>query len=452
MAFHAFPRDRRVLAPAILLGALLLAPAVAPAAVPVFVDDEPGAPVRSVEIGGDLRMRGYDLENMWDADSDDERDHWAVFRQRARLFCRVELEQGVVGFLRVANQNWGEGVTAAAQWEEDNKSNKLFVDAAWIDAAGLFGLPVSARFGRQSLSYGSGFVLFDGQSQLASTAMYMDGVRLRVAPDDRFDLDLLYFKDQENARDEAAHDDITLAGVYFSRRDPDRDGSDELYALRREDQNLGRRIWALGLRTCGVQDSGLDYDLEATLQLGDSGPSRDHEAWGFKGELGYSLPELTWAPRPFVSFVGLSGDDPFTSADERWDVVYGGWPQFGDLLAWSYLNLGAYNRVSVFDPGYASGSSVPGEVVYGNLLLPTIGLDLHPVAGLDARLSFSPITVQESAADSDDFGEYYQLSARYRHSQHLSFAAYAALIDIGAAFGPDADAQHELFWETRLEF
>jgi len=412
--------------------------------------------VAGLTIGGQVRVRGYTLENMWDLDGADDGDRWSVLRNRARLFARAELPRGVRGFVRLANQNWGAGVTDADttdRWEADNKSGKLFVDAAWLELTGAFGLPVDVRCGRQDLVYGNGFVLCDGQSHLASTANYLDGVRLAVSPHAAWSLDLLYFKEQERQRSDAAPDDVTLMGAYLAHREPDGEGAGDLYLLRREDQGLGKDVLLYGARVAGRLGATLDYSLEGGLQRGDLAPAVRQEAWGGKAEIGFAPQGAPAGLRPYLGFVGLSGDDAGTPATgERWDVYYGGWPQFGDLLAWTYLNLGGGNAVTAFDPAYAVGSNQSGEVVYGNLLMPTAGVDLHPCAGLEARVSFSRLRAHRVLSGSDAIGDYYQLRMRYAYSPQLSLGLYAALLAPGDAYGPGADTAHELYWETLLKF
>lgn len=407
-------------------------------------------------IGGQVRVRGYSLENMWDLDGGDDADRWSVMRHRTRIFARAKLQRGVRGFVRLANQHWGTGVTGAEgddRWEADNKSGKVFVDAAWIELNEAFGLPLDARLGRQDLFYGGGLVICDGQPQLASTANYLDGVRLRVAAGAHVDVDLLYLKDQENARADAAHDDVTLSGLYVVRRvDGDRTAVD-LYVLRREDQSLGKDVRMLGARLARDPGAGLDYDLEAALQRGDFASGTSHEAFGGDARLGWTFANAAWSPRLHAGFVALSGDDPGTvSFNERWDVFYGGWPRHGDLLAWTYINLGAGNAMSVYDPAYGDGSSQIGEVVYGNLLMTTCGVDLAPGADLRLGASASRLRAHYAPGGALDIGTYWQLNVRYAYTPQLSLALYAALLQPGDAYGPGADAAHEIFWETRLTF
>lgn len=421
---------------------LLLIVLILAAALPASATD--------LEWGGEVRVRGYALENMWDVDSDVDGDRWSVLRQRTRLWCTATLDRDVTAFVRFANQHFGEGVTYPDGWEADNKSDKVFVDAAWVRVPGLFGLPMTLQAGRQDVMYGTGFVLFDGQSQTASTSAYLDGLRASWDLGGAGTLDLLHFKDQENRRDDASDDDVTLQGLYYSAGDAPflRD----LYALHRTDQNLGRDVFVYGSRLAG--DLGvLDWSVEGALQRGDACPCQDLEAWGFTSEFGFDAPGSPAGLRIFGGLTALSGDDPTTpDTNERWDVIHGGWPRYGDLLAWTNLNLGPGNAVSGYDPGYADGSSQMGEVVYGNLVMPSAGFALAPVDALRIKAWWSPLRAHRVAAGSNDIGDLLQFSAKWRWSRELSFAVYAARLTPGAAYGPDADPVTELFWEIDLDF
>ena len=406
-----------------------------------------------VEIGGDVRVRGYALENMWDMDADADGDRWSAWRNRTRLFARVELPRDVRAFVRLANQNWGSGVTdveSPDRWEADNKSGKVFVDEAWIELHEAFDLPLDLRLGRQTVIAGSGFVLFDGQSQLASTASYLDGARLTWRLRPGLDLQGLYLKDEENARDDASSDDVTLSGLYLTHRPADSAHGRDIYVLRRHDQRLDKDTTLYGARLSG-RHRALDYDLEGGLQRGDLANDVAHQAWGLTAEAGVSPAGAPAGLRLFAAFLGLSGDDPDTPEFERWDVFYGGWPRYGDLLAWTYLNLGGGNLMSSYDPSYAALASGGGEAVYGNLLMTTAGLSCAPVADLSLRVSWSTLRAHRAVGD-DDIGDCWQLRARYRYTEGVTLGLYAARLEPGPAYGSDTDAAHEYFWETVLSF
>jgi hypothetical protein len=403
------------------------------------------------KYGGDLRVRYYDMQNIWDWNYYDDADHWAALRLRTRVWASVDLERGVKGLIRLANQNWGEGVTDQRdalndRWEQDGKSSKVFVDAAYIEVDHLFDLPANLRLGRQSLSYGTGFVVFDGQSHVGSTATYFDGARLRLTPGANLTADLIYLIDQENRRDESLPDDIVLMGLYLTQSQC----GGELYALRRVDDLLGKDIWLTGARFARTLADRLDLSLEVGLQHGNAAPGVDQKAWGTKLEAGYAV--SGW--RPFVSYVGMSGDDPATlGVRERWDVFYGGWPQFGEHLAWTYINLGPGNGITRYDPTYAQGSSVPGEAVYSNLLMPSVGLEVKPHPRFTAKASWSWLRADRTAPGIDDeIGTYAQLNARYTYSKNLAFSVYGGYLDPGKALGDGADPQHLVSCDAELTF
>ena len=425
-----------------------------------------GLQTPDVEVGGHVRLRGYNFQNFWDFDSSKDGDNWSVFRLRSNIHVKADLGDNVTGFIQFANQNYGEGTTYASKldkWEADNTSDKVFVDNAYIDVNKFFGLPVSLRLGRQNLMYGTGFVLFDGQSQMASTSLYFDGVKLTWKITDRSKLDLFYVKDQENERGNNNNDDITLSGAYFTGHCPVIGGQQELYVLNRDDQGFvsaaggtGKNIWMYGIRLSNKFDCGVDYSAEFAYQNGyyDKGNNIHQDAAGYKLETGYAVPVSdTFKPRVFIGYTYLSGDESDSTDNEAWDVFYGGWPQFGDLLAWVYVNLGPGNPTTGRPLQYNRMSSTLGEAAYTNLCMPSIGINAK-YGKLSGKISYTKLTFDETTgSQDDDFGDYYQIQARYQYSKHLSFAGYAAMIDPGDAFNSfHANSAYEAFWETRIDF
>lgn len=259
----------------------------------------------------------------------------------------------------------------------DNNSNKIFLDNAYINVKNLLNLPAEGTFGRQSLIYGSGFVILDGQSQFSSASIYFDGIKLRWNITDQIMLDGLYMKDQENTMFNNANgnsgDDQTLSGFYLTNKKCAITGmQQELYALNRHDEAIKKDIWMYGLRLSDKLANGIDYSLEGALQTGDANANQNQDAWGTKLEAGYTFLNLDWEPRLYAQLALMSGDDSSTATDsEQWDVFYGGWPQWGDLLAWKYLNLpGAANSLNSVYDSYNANSTVVGEAVYPISRLP----------------------------------------------------------------------------------
>ena len=408
----------------------------------------------SLEMGGDVRFRWYQMNNMWDFDDTNDYDNWETFRLRTRLFAKAKVSDDITGFVRLANQTYGNGVSDAG----DNTSNKIFVDNAYITVKDFFGSNMTFQAGRMNLMYGSGFVLFDGNSQFASTSLYFDGAKLSIPLGENAVLDGFYVKDEENSRDNRTENDITLGGAYLTAHCPVMGGQQELYVLNRRDESITKDIWMTGIRLSDKFENGLDYSGEFAYQFGDfnENDNIDQEAYGYKLDAGFTLKDALMSPRLFCGYMFLQGDDPDTDEKERWDVFYGGWPQFGDLLAWKYVQiekpLPDYNSINDYDPNWAEGSSTTGEAPYSNISMLSAGIGAQLTQSLSAKFTYGMLTVDEPIAGvDDDFGDYYQLQTKYGYSKNLSFSMYAAMITPGDAFINDDDA-YEFFIETNLSF
>lgn len=422
--------------------------------------DGPGEWAKKMSLNGQVTFRGYNLQNVWDFDDDSDGDNRDLFRLKGSLKATYKATDDVTAVVQLTDQTWGEGVTYTASSltstdsAMDNNSNKVFLDNAYVEARNLFGSPVDGTFGRQNLIYGSGFVLLDGQSQFASTSIYFDGVKLRWHLTDTMTLDGLYMKDQENSVANSANDDITLSGGYFTSTKCPWVGKSELYILNRNDEYFGKDIWMYGARASNKLENGFDYSLEGAIQRGDATRTLDQDAYGYKLDGGYTVKALSMTPRFYVGYAFMSGDDNATDQESnQWDVFYGGWPQFGDMLAWKYLNLhGANSLKGVYN--YDDYSNVVGEAVYSNFSNATIGASANLMKDLSANLSYSMLTFDEVADGmDDDFGDYYQATLKYQYNKQLSFSLYAALLSPGDAFdGTAKDDATEVYWETEYKF
>jgi hypothetical protein len=259
--------------------------------------------------------------------------------------------------------------------------------------------------------------------------------------------------DEENNRDNESDDDIHFSGVYFTAAKTPVFGKTELYALNRYDETLEKSIWTLGARLSNKLENGFDYSLEGAYQTGDAMADVDQEAWGAKTEAGYTFKAAAMKPRVYAGMTYLSGDDVSTSENEGWDVMYGGWPQFGDLMAWMFVNIGDGNALSgVYN--YNRLSSTGGEAVFGNLRMATLGGSFAPVKDFTVSASYSSLAFNETYAGVDkSLGDYYQTALKYQYNKQLSFSIYGAFLAPGDALdATDMDNASELYWETRFDF
>ncbi|MBU4119029.1 MAG: alginate export family protein [Proteobacteria bacterium] len=425
---------------------------------------------KKVSLGGEITIRGYNIQNVWDFNDNGDGDNRDLFRTKGSLWADFTPTDDVTVRIKATNQNWGEGASLVSVVTPsggsttidsalDNNSNKLFLDNAYINVKNLLGLPVEGTFGRQNVVYGSGFVMLDGQSQFASTSIYFDGVKLRWNITDNLMLDGLYLQDQENnvanSVNGNAGDDITLSGFYLTNKKCAITGmQQELYALNRHDEAKKKDIWMYGARLSDKLANGIDYSAEGAIQTGDANATQDQDSYGVKLDAGYTFKDTACKPRVYAGYTYLSGDDGDGNGDfERWDVFYGGWPQWGDLLAWKYLHLAGGNTSMVADPAFGQNASTVGEAIYGNMEMVTLGASANLTEKLTANLSYSTISLNKTAANvDDDFGDYYQANLKYQYNKYLSFSLYGALLDPGKAFGTNDDNATELYWETQFKF
>lgn len=427
--------------------------------------------LKDVELGGKVQLRYYDMNNVWDfyskhsADEDAANlDNMSGFRLYTSLQAKLNLSDNVAGFVKLTNQTWGSGMNMVGTSGEnlgENKDDKVFVDNAYVDVNNIGCSPLSLRLGRQNMMYGSGFVMFDGQSQYGSTSLYFDGVKASLKLGDSAVLDGFYLIDQENTPSAAdmypiakyPADRIVVGGLYLTAKCPVMGGQQEVYVLDKNDQNYGKDIWLTGLRLSDKFDFGLDYSAEIayetgtaydTLQTG----SAAQEALGYKLQTGFTFNDVYSKPRPFIGYTSFGGDDSDSKNYNGWDVFYGGWPQFGDLLAWVYLNKVGLNNIS---------NEGKGIDAYSNLNIATIGFNnTFEAIHLTTEISYSQLTLDQAYGGSDNIGNYYQLSAKYDYTKNVSFSLYAAMINprkaIEQAIEKEPNTAHEVYGEVALKF
>ncbi|MDA8405208.1 MAG: alginate export family protein [Desulfobacteraceae bacterium] len=431
-----------------------------------------------LELGGSVQMRWYYLNNFLDFNDSNKADDWNTFRLHTKVNAKATISDDISGFIQLANQTWGNGVAPGNDLE--GVGDKIFVDNAYLTVNHFFGSDLIFQAGRMNLMYGSGFVLFDGNSQFGSTNMYFDGAKLTLPIGQKSTLDALYFIDEENNRADNPKDDITMGGLYLTAHCPvmgSEKGQQEIYALNRRDDKLTKDIWMTGIRLSDQFETGFDYSGEVAYQMGKFQRRPEHidqKALGCKLDAGYTLVDAPTTPRIFCGYTFMEGNDPKTHANERWDVFYGGWPQWGDMLAWKYLNLPG-NSIADYDPNYNSGSSTTGEAVYSNLSIASAGIGAKLTTQLSMKFTYGLLTVDEPdyyktlkdgdpgydaanpannrllVKNSDDFGNYYQLDTNYAYTKNLSFWLYTAMIDPGKAF-KNSDPAYEVLLQTKLVF
>jgi hypothetical protein len=288
---------------------------------------------------------------------DDGDDAYQFVRMRYRFWADAKPREGLRVFLRLGNEyRWGVYGSAPnfnSPGGIRDPESRVSLDNAWAEVAWPQASGLSWRFGRMDLSYGDGFLVFDGTPADGSSSGFFDGVRVKYKRNaveaDLFSMKLVDRGFGSTALDEDFH------GLYL------KDAGIEIYALHRYKHRATvaqqgkpwqvvqprQRTFAFGNRLSHLPEVGWQGAFEWAVEFGEPGgawsparsgqsgdPSIKRSAQGMQARAG-----RTWATttRPGFELGGayLSGDDPKTGEFEGWDDFYGEWPKYSELLIYT---------------------------------------------------------------------------------------------------------------------
>lgn len=347
-------------------------PSVAAASAPTPAS--PPAPP-APRLGGDLRIRGESFDNLLDLD-DDADDSYQFTRMRYRLWVDGRPREEVKLFFRLGGEyRWGQqSITAQGAANPSSirdTESRVSVDNAWVDVAWPPRSGLSLRLGRQDLTYGEGFLVFDGTPADGSSSAYFDALKGSWAHG-RWTVDLFTAKLQDEGFGTPGRDE-DLHGLYAKRALEGRFAL-EAYLLHRHQRGArafqtGRpwmveqpahRTGAAGFRISRLPETGGFFAGEFAVQAGEypdavksspgmpglvgSGSENDREASGGYLRAGWSR-DCRYHGAFEVGGLFLSGDDPHTARFEGWDPFYSEWPKYSELLIYTLYD--ATSRVMI---------------------------------------------------------------------------------------------------------
>ncbi len=367
----------------VLLGSLMV---FTVASTTVWADDAPKASVRG---GGDERIRQETFDNIpirsGGFTRGGENDY---FRFRTRVWAEVDPITNVTARVRMANEFrlW----VKPDNYPSAQKSNYSFPDEyvfdnLYLDVRNLADNRLDLRVGRQDLSYGTGMVIMDGTPKDGSRTFYCNAAKLtwKGVQDTTIDFLGIYNDPDDPWAINSAGRELTGylsgddmvesgGGVYVKNKTV-KTFPVEGYLLYKNESsweqaaktnstggfvapkyawqelNTERKVIetpALDLGTLGVRllpefSETLKGTLETAFQYGERG---DTEAMGYGIDafLDQNLPILeTMKPVLEYGVYYLSGDDPNTDKDERWNPLWGRFPQRSELYVFAYDAEGA---------------------------------------------------------------------------------------------------------------
>lgn len=282
------------------------------------------AELQNVEVGGSIRIRGnyYNFDSLTDMS-------W--IEQRTRLNVKADFTSEVSAFIEFDYYSgWGDDFRSNYLTGADFRSggdDSVHLYQAYIEARDMWGVPLTARVGRQELSFGTEWLVGVNSAAAIFTGLSFDSLRLTYATDN-FSLDAVASKLAENYGD-FGEDDTDFYALYFSYTGMENLTLDAYWMYVRDEVVDSGGIADLpgnkaDLHTIGLRGAGVigafDYDLEAAYQFGDVDgiPSAcpygfgkadvEYDSFGVNAAMGYTF-EATWTPRIFARFAYFGGGD-----------------------------------------------------------------------------------------------------------------------------------------------
>lgn len=290
--------------------------------------------LEQLTLGGELRVRLEDVSTATTGLQAQEK-----IMQRTRLDIAADVVKNTTVFISVQDSRiWGEEATTITT---GNEGQTVDISQAWFQLDNLFGQPVSLKIGRQSLQYGDGRVI--GNGEWSNYARRFDAAKLMYNTK-LFSFDIFYSKIADpvisTATPMPSERDAYMSGLYAAIRSIPNNTVD-LYLLndRNDDPAVQQDVYTYGARLAG-KVSALDYTGELALQSGDNRLNTSQRSHAYAVKAGYTLP-LAMALRIGAEYAFATGNkSSSTDKNEAFYVPYQGahsFYGFTDDVSWTNL-------------------------------------------------------------------------------------------------------------------
>jgi hypothetical protein len=321
-------------------------------------------PTPWLSMGLDSRFRIEYGEN-WMTLNDSHIDHEREYqRYRLRWWTKWILGEDVSVNTRLAWEfrTWDEPRTQDVNFNVD----EALFDWLNINLRNVAGMPLTATIGRQDIIMGGGWLILDGTPLDGSRTLYFDAARFTYDwAETSNKIDLIYVSqtaesdrwleplhDQDRAvteQDEhgailyltnTSFKPVQLEGFFIYRNDNiiDQPVTNIPNAWSRDAE-----IFTFGGAISGLGGEHWRYRAEGAIQTGEksvatgnlaTGDMRDLEAYGALATLEYLFKD-PHANATHVTYEYASGDDPDTDDNEQFDLLWGEWPRWSEMLIYT---------------------------------------------------------------------------------------------------------------------
>jgi hypothetical protein len=331
--------------------------------------------MEGLTMGLDVRLRHVYAENIRMYE-----ETWHYGRYRMRWSTKYQINPDVDFNTRLVweffdwdepdNQRTDVDLNQHIDW------NEQIFDHFNIQFRNAFDMPLTLTVGRQDIVLGTGWLVLDGTPADGSRTAFFDAIRGTYELNDTTKLDMIYiqqydgetkwlkpFNHREGGRHLTQKQDEKGLILYLTNKCGDQQR--ELYYIYKNDEpsewSQARPILRLGLddethtiggRLAGKLDENWSYSAEVAGQWGRSedsmGEYSNMEGLGTNNTLTYAFNDEQ-SSKVFVMYEYLSGDDPTTGKNEKFNTLWGDWPQSGrggDMQSYVWTNEGALGEVA----------------------------------------------------------------------------------------------------------
>lgn len=348
----------------------------------------------SVKVGADLRFRLTDISDvpLENASNSIQEDlDLTFYRLRTRVWAESEIDANTKFYGRVTNEfrnAWGSD--ADDSWEA---LDEVVIDNAYVDVANLIeGSDFNLRVGRQDLVYGTGKIILDGTPLDGSRTTYFNAVKGTLTlPDNVVDVLAIYntnedpvvINDQDRDLIGDGVDKEWALGAYWKMNKISSTSMEAYFIYKNESlDGPDKDFSTLGFRIAPDFTPNLSGNFELALQDGDYG-GNDIDGQMFDVLVSYHAGgDLD--PAVLGGYYYLSGDDDRTDGDDdNWQQVFGRWPQFSELYAYS---------LAASEGGYSN---------WTNMSVPYVGYEVSPIPQSRLKLRYYNMNAVSVPAGAD---------------------------------------------------
>ncbi len=349
-------------------------------------------PTPWLHMGLDERLRIEAGENWQTLDPDHNKgtdDRWMYERYRTRWWTKWTLDENVSFNTRLVwefrtwqqpeaktqftNPPGGGANPHVTNWNVD----EALFDWFNVNIRNLGGLPLTATVGRQDIIFGVGWLVLDASPLDGSrTIGLFDAARFTYDWSDMATkVDVIYANNAPesdrwlkpiNDQDRGLMEDKEQAGIVYLTNTSFKPIQLEGFFIYKQDKPLDHTltnfpfIWSekgdlytFGAAVAGTQGDHWKYRAEGAVQTGnragdeprpgsplavvDLGPRHDVLAFGTLDTLEYQFKD-PHDNATHLTYEYASGDDPDTDRIERFDLLWGRWPRWSELLIYTWAN------------------------------------------------------------------------------------------------------------------